>query len=519
MDAALTVQAAVRAALQTAGSDQLVMRPVMQVSLGQLLAARVVGAGLDGQVELAVAGQRVVAQTEVPLEPGQRVRLQVSQADDARITLRIVPDAPGTARGGAPSLPGLPPAAARALMAALSELPPGQRPDPSALTSLAGRAVAAGVQTPAQADAFVRLAAAGLPTTPAAVAGLAELAEGPQLGRALVMVAEGLRAQAQAPAPAQAAVPGPPGQAPAQPGAGATAQSPAQPAAGQAPAPGVPIGNAGGHLATPPAPGAAPAAPLFAGPPAQAAAPQAPAGPAGGQPPAPAPAAAPTPPPLPANLAALTALVEDIARRAVGGDGRGVRRAVADLGHGQESRLRAGEAPEQTLRSLLLGIAADPETPQATARLAERTADALAAQSLVPPTTTPAADPSAQGAYLQIPLPGGQSAEVRVMPDQEGGGHGGEGGRGTRIAFLLTMSSLGQMVVEATVGPNGTDAVVRSASEPVREYLAGRTAELADALSRAGGERPARVGVDRMPAGEGNRMLPGPPPSGLDISA
>ncbi|MFN8121868.1 MAG: hypothetical protein U0237_05510 [Thermoleophilia bacterium] len=223
---------------------------------------------------------------------------------------------------------------------------------------------------------------------------------------------------------------------------------------------------------------------------------------------------------MPANLAALTALVDDIARRAVGGDPKGVRRAVADLGHGQEARLRAGEAPDGSLRSLLLGIAADPDTPPATARLAERTADALAAQSLVPPSALPTADPATQGAYLQVPLPGGQSAEVRVMPDQDGGGPGGEGGRGTRIAFLLTMSSLGQMVVEATVGPHGTDAVVRSASEPVREFLAGRTGELADALSRAAGdERPARVGVDRMPAGGGNRMLPGPPASGLDISA
>lgn len=532
MDAAQTVQAAVRAATQAAGGQQLLMRPVMEVTLGQMLAARVIGEAIDGQVELALAGRRVVVQSQVPLEPGQQVRLQVAQADDARIALRIIPDET-PARGGAPALPGLPPAAARALMAALAELPAAQRPDPAALTSLAGRAVAAGVQTPAQADAFVRLAAAGLPTTPAAVAGLAELAEGPQLGRALTMIADALRAQGQ---PAPAAAGGQP--QPAAPGQPATT-TPGKPATA---APGPPAGAVTGQ----PLPSGAPVSPGMPATPAPI--PAAPGSPAGQQPapgsqspatpgqPPPAPGAPPGAQPavqqgqappapattqqVPASLGAFTALVEDIARRAAGGDPKGLRRAIADLGHGQEARLRAGEAPDASLRSLLLGIASDPETPQPAARLAERTADALAAQALAPSAAAPATDPSAQGAYLQVPLPGGQTAEVRVMPDHEGGGPGGEGGRSTRIAFLLTMSSLGQMVVEATVGAHGTDAVVRSSNETVREFLKGRTADLADALERAGGgERPVRVGVDRMAPGAQRRVLPGPPASGLDLSA
>jgi hypothetical protein len=209
-----------------------------------------------------------------------------------------------------------------------------------------------------------------------------------------------------------------------------------------------------------------------------------------------------------------------LSARAAAGDAEDLRSAVRGLGTGLEARLSRGETPDgPTLRGLLLEVAGDPATSPHHARLAERTADALAAQALAPPALSPQADPTAQGAYLQIPLPGGQSAEVRVMPDGGDGGPAG-GERGTRVAFLLTMSSLGPVVVEAAVGPAGTDAVVRAASPEVRGFLEGRTGELAEALERAApGARAAHVSVERLGGGAPRGLLPGPPPTGLDLTA
>ncbi|MFN8109589.1 MAG: hypothetical protein U0Y82_07050 [Thermoleophilia bacterium] len=216
---------------------------------------------------------------------------------------------------------------------------------------------------------------------------------------------------------------------------------------------------------------------------------------------------------------ALADAVDRVAHRAVDGTPDGVRRAVADLGHGMERRLHAGEPVEHNVRSLLLAVAQDPATPAHAARLAERTADALAAQALAPGAAQ-AGPPTPPGAYLQVPLPGGQNAEVQVLPDAEKrDGASGEP-RTTRVAFLLNLSSLGQLVVDATVGPGGTDATVRAASEPARAFLAGRAEQLAGALSAsAPGGVAARVAVERSTAGEPARLLPAPPATGLDRSA
>jgi hypothetical protein len=87
------------------------------------------------------------------------------------------------------------------------------------------------------------------------------------------------------------------------------------------------------------------------------------------------------------------------------------------------------------------------------------------------------------------------------------------------VAFLLTMSALGPLVVEAAVGPGGTDALVRAGSAEVRAFLAGRTEELAEALERATpGDRGSHVAVEAL-AGAPRGLLPGPPAGGLDVSA
>jgi hypothetical protein len=120
------------------------------------------------------------------------------------------------------------------------------------------------------------------------------------------------------------------------------------------------------------------------------------------------------------------------------------------------------------------------------------------------PPPAPAADPATAGAALQVPLPGGGTAEVRVGPD--GGGDGGPAGapRPRRIAVLLTLSHLGTVVVDALAGPGGVEATVRASGEEARAFLAGRAPELVRALSGTGA--PASVGV---------RAIAGPPPERL----
>ena len=102
-----------------------------------------------------------------------------------------------------------------------------------------------------------------------------------------------------------------------------------------------------------------------------------------------------------------------------------------------------------------------------------------------------------------------------MAPD---GGHDGPGGeRPRRLAFLLHLSALGPVMVEATAGPGGVDATVRAADETARRFLDGRAGELAQALER--GAARASVSVERLGGPPPARLLPPPPSSGLDVSA
>lgn len=512
------------------------MRPVLPVNVGQMLAARVVSAAA-GTIELAVAGTRLTAQSDLPVTAGDTLRLTVAEAGPQTVRLRVVPDLPppGVSPGAAALTAddatrpdGMSASTARAVTATLAQLGTTSGADAAARTALLARAQAAGVQTPAQGAAFARLLAAGLPTTPAAVQGLATLTEGPALGQSLTMLT----------------TPTAPTGSPAGAGPGAAAAPtlpPAPPAAAPggpsaAPMPGAPASPAPAAVTSPtasavPAPGSAPAGPPPAGAPSVATSPPAIAGttpPPAANAPAPAAAAAPpaAPPPAVATVpvptaAALGDLVRQVAADAVSGDAERVQQAVARLGHGTEAHLRAGTAPPaETVRSALLQLAADPAAPHHLAQAADRAADATAAQALAAPALAPQLDPAQQGAYLQVPLPGGQTAEVRVMPDEgRDGGAGGSGTGSTRVAFLLHMSALGPVMVEATVGPTGVDAVVKAQSPTVRTFLEGQAPELAEGLARARPEGTrTRVSVDRLTPPP-QRLLPGPPAAGLDVAA
>lgn len=488
--------------ISQAGATMDALRPAMPVTVGQTINARVV-TNANGQLELAVGNQRLVAMSDVPLEPGEALRLLVKATDEQRVQLQLVSRGPadggeeaaaGRTAGQMPRLGNLPAATGQTLLATLAqmgmtELEGNGAEATAARAAIAARATAAGVSTPAQAAAFARLLSAGLPTTPAAVAGMAELAEGPPLGRMLAMIT-GPATSATTPA-AAAATP----QA-----AGAAAAAVAGQAADEAATTGTANGSArAGALTPPPATTAAAANTVTAG--------------------TTAAATAARPGETPMGL--LATAVRNLAEAAASGDPARLREAVVQLGHGLEHRLANGTAPDAPdVRTLLMSLANASDTALHTRGMAERAADAIATQAFVAPALNPnAADAAQQGAYLQMPLPGGQTAEVHINPDQ--GGDGAGGSRGTRVAFLLTMSHLGPLMIEAHVGAHGVDATVRSQAPAVREYLTGQTPELVEGLSRAlpqGGA--ARVNVDRMKnRNETPGMIPPPPSPGLDIAA
>jgi hypothetical protein len=223
-------------------------------------------------------------------------------------------------------------------------------------------------------------------------------------------------------------------------------------------------------------------------------------------------------------VATLSRLAEIVSNGATSGDPAALRSALAALGHGIEAELAAGGVPDkETVRAQLHRLVSEAGPELALARTADRLADAIVAQTLAGPTL-PGSDPRAQGTpgqgvYLQLPLPGGQSAEVRVNPDGQGEGQDGEA-RARRIAVLLHLSALGPVLIEALHGPTGTEAIVRVSSAPARAYLAERSRELADALTRdRSSARSVRVAVERFSGPPPARLLPPPPSSGLDSLA
>ena len=226
---------------------------------------------------------------------------------------------------------------------------------------------------------------------------------------------------------------------------------------------------------------------------------------------------------LKALATALASLTGEIAGEATDGHGAALRRALADLGVGIEHRLHSGEAPDKApLRSLLLTLAGHPGVDPAVARVASGLADGVAAQTLAGATLPRRPAPRRRRAtrrrtapHMQLPLPGGGTAEVRVSPD--GGREGGDGDRPRRLAFLLHLSALGPVMIEATAGPHGVDATVRTTGETARAFLGERSGELTDALRRT--SRSASVSVERMSGPAPERLIAPPPSSGLDLSA
>ncbi len=518
--------AALAAVAPAIGSNAIAVSGQLAVTPGQTLAARVLQIQA-GMVELALAGGVVMATTDLPLELGQSLRLVVGAAGSDGVTLRLAPEgplpgAPAQTPAGTLTAAGLPSSAASALLSALAdqgaEIPTG-----AALANLAARAADAQVSTPAQAAAFVRLAQAGLPTTPATVAGLAQLLDGAPLGRALTNILDAAAARlATTPAPAAGGAPVP---TPATSGATssvATATAPSgqipvatQVVEGGANWRGVSTPNGASPITTPaaaPPAGASPLPAAASAAPAVAAAAPAQASAATATAPAQTTATEAPDASITALVARLTRLVHDVEAGAVEGRGDTLQRAVLQLGAGIErgaahAQASAHEAP---VRALLLALAAHPAVDPSLARAAGGVADAVGAQALAGPTLPPpaGADPSSMnGAYMQIPLPGGGTAEVRVSPDAEGDGVSGEKPR--RLAFLLHLSALGPVMVEATAGPRGVDATVRVAGDEARRHLDGLAPELTDALRRTAPR--ASVSVERLSGPAPERLLAASP--------
>jgi hypothetical protein len=487
---------------------------VLLVTPGQALAARVISVQA-GLVELALAGGLVTAASDLPMEPGQSLRLIVDQVAADRVTLRIAPDAGSTGTGGAAAGPGaalaeagVPSAAASALLSALAERG-AEIPTGAAAAALAARAASAGVSTPSEAAAFARLEASGLPTTRAAVVGLAQLIEGAPLGRALTTLLDAAVARVAADAVPRPASAGQAATLPPSPLAANPAAAPVAPTVSR---------SAAGTLVSNPAAGVAPtplggASNWTNG-----------AGPIG-------PVAAAGSTPLTSLVDALAQIARSIEAGSVDGRPQALRHALAELGIGLEARLASGSAPDRApLRSLLLALADHPGADPSLGRAAAGLSDALTAQSLVGPTLTAAAsaggsggaggqapDGSAQnGAYLQVPLPGGGTAEVRISPDagreQEGGGT-----RPRRLAFLLHLSALGPVMIDASAGTAGVDATIRVGSDEARSFLTTQAGELVDALRRSAPA--AAVRVERLAGPAPERLLAPPPASGLDLRA
>ena len=95
---------------QAVVQGDVALRPVLPVTPGQTIAARVV-TNADGRLELAIGNQRLVAMSDVPLEPGEALRLVVRAADEQRVTLQLMARGDGSGQAAAAQGGGAPPPA------------------------------------------------------------------------------------------------------------------------------------------------------------------------------------------------------------------------------------------------------------------------------------------------------------------------------------------------------------------------------------------------------------------------
>jgi hypothetical protein len=211
--------------------------------------------------------------------------------------------------------------------------------------------------------------------------------------------------------------------------------------------------------------------------------------------------------------------LQRVADGAVSGDAAALRAAIADLGTGVEPRgAGPGATHEASVRALLNALAGTPGADPVLARAASSLVDTLGAQPLAGQAGgTPPGIASAPhgGVYLQLPLPGGGSAQVRVDPDASGGGS--EGGGTRRVAMLLDLSALGRVMITATAGDGPVDARVRAEKEDARAFLATHSGDLIAALGQ--GDAPARVRVEAVARPTPERLLAPPPVPGVDRHA
>lgn len=212
-------------------------------------------------------------------------------------------------------------------------------------------------------------------------------------------------------------------------------------------------------------------------------------------------------PALQAQIRSLAATITSITGGATLGSGSDLAETIRLLGRGIEARLAAGDATAITsLRSGLLAIAGNDGASAAVRQMAGDLAAQVSAQAL--------AGVIGDGQYLQLPLPGGASAEILLPdPDDDSGRPGGDGGA-TTARILLDLPALGRVEIDAIVAADATLARVRAQDDGGRIALAEALPELRQALSGRGD-----VHVQIEPGEAATSLLPAPPPLGLELEA
>jgi len=212
-------------------------------------------------------------------------------------------------------------------------------------------------------------------------------------------------------------------------------------------------------------------------------------------------------PTLQAQARALAATIASLTGGATLGPDADLAAMARMLGRGVEARLVAGDASDVTsLRSNLLALAGSDSASMAVRQMAGDIAAQISAQAL--------AGVIGDGQYLQLPLPGGASAEILLPDPDDGDGRGGGARSATTARILLDLPTLGRVEVDAIVATDATMARVRARDDGGRLALADALPELRQALAGRGD-----VHVQIEPAEPATSLLPPPPPLGLEMEA
>jgi hypothetical protein len=226
------------------------------------------------------------------------------------------------------------------------------------------------------------------------------------------------------------------------------------------------------------------------------------------------PAGPAQPVPLPPGLMGTLVQLRDGALGAA--DLQGLHQRLGLFHEARVARLAEGPSPaaeslRTDLKAMLL-LAQESAAPEARPALEQalRALDSFDAHE---------ARRSALDAPLLLPLavlPGGwiREGQLFVAPEQERKESGSSGGRGTKLVFLLDLTKLGPLRVDATVSGDEVSATFRFVRGAAARLVERLLPELRAALAAAG-LRPAGLAVERVREGgleTGDLRITVPPP-------